>query len=77
MHTETEQQLKYNIMKETTLKAIKQGEFYKLKPTETAPVWVRGYYVREEKKYESYLYDDTNRESFKKGNTKVWIDFEF
>lgn len=64
-------------MKAVELKKVKEGEFYRLKPTETAPVWVRGYYVREEKKYESYMYNDTNRESFKKGATVVYIDFEF
>ena len=49
-------------MKETTIKQIKQGEFFKLQPTESAPVWVRGYYCREDKTFEAYKWDDTNHE---------------
>lgn len=63
-------------MKATTISALKQGEFFKMKPTESAPVWVRGYYVREGKQYECYRYDNTNRETFRKGSTIVYTDFE-
>ena len=64
-------------MKETTIKQIKQGEFFKLQPTESAPVWVRGYYCREDKTVEAYKWDDTNHEGFFKGTKKVFVDFEF
>ena len=64
-------------MKETTIKQIKQGEFFKLQPTESAPVWVRGYYCREDKTFEAYKWDDTNHEAFFKGTKRVFVDFEF
>lgn len=64
-------------MRQTTLRQIKQGEFFRLQPTDTAPVWVRGHYEPSEKKYEAYKYDDTNHETFLKGDRKVFIGFTF
>ena len=64
-------------MKATTIKQIKQGEFFRLSASDNAPVWVRGYYEPSEKKYEAYKYDDTNHEGFFKGTKKVFVDFEF
>ena len=64
-------------MKETTIKQIKQGEFFRLQPTDSAPGWVRGYYCREDKTFEAYKWDDTNREGFFKGTKRVFVDFEF
>ena len=64
-------------MKVATIKQIKQGEFFKLQPTDSAPVWVRGYYCREDKTFEAYKYDDTNHEGFFKGTKRVFVDFEF
>lgn len=65
-------------MRKTTIKAIKQGEFFRLKESETAPVWVRGYYVREDgyNRFEAYKWDGT-AESFFKGSREVFVDFEF
>lgn len=59
------------------LKDIKQGELFKLKNTESAPVWVRGEYDRQSKKYSTYRYDDVCHERFVKGDTEVFVDFEF
>lgn len=64
-------------MRQTTLRQIKQGEFFRLQPTDSAPVWVRGYHEPSEKKYEAYKYDDTNHESFLKGDRKVFVGFTF
>lgn len=64
-------------MKEMTIREIKRGEFFRLTASETAPVWVKGYYVAAEKKYEAYKYEDTNRETFLKGNRKVFVEFTF
>lgn len=64
-------------MKALTIKQIKKGEFFKLQPTDSAPVWVRGYYCREDKTFEAYKWDDTNHETFLKGHKKVYVDFEF
>ena len=66
-----------NTMNQVQLRQIKQGEFFKLQPTDSAPVWVRGYYCREDKTFEAYKYDDTNREGFFKGTKRVFVDFEF
>lgn len=57
------------------LKNIKQGELFKLKNTESAPVWVRGEYDYSSKKYSTYRYDDVCHERFMKGDTEVFVDF--
>ena len=64
-------------MKDVTIRELKKGEFFRLTASETAPVWVKGYYVSSEKKYESYKYEDTNREIFLKGNRRVFVEFTF
>lgn len=64
-------------MKATTIRQIKQGELFRLQPTDSAPVWVRGYYCREDKTFEAYKWDDTNHEGFFKGTKRVFVDFEF
>lgn len=65
----------YTAMKQTNIKSVKKGEFFRL--TENGPVWVRGYYERSEKKFEAYRFDDINHESFFKGERKCFVDFEF
>lgn len=62
-------------MKKIELRKVKQGEFFKL--SENGKVYVRGYYERSCKKYEVYLYDDINHESFIKGSRIVIVDFEW
>lgn len=64
-------------MKEITIRELKKGEFFRLSASESAPVWVKGYYIASEKKYEAYKYEDTNRETFLKGNRKVFVEFTF
>lgn len=59
------------------LKEIKQGELFKLKNTESAPVWVRGEYDHSSKRYSTYRYDDVCHERFVKVDTDVFVDFEF
>lgn len=39
--------------KETKIKNINQGTYFRLKPSDTAPVWVRGEYNRLAGKYSS------------------------
>ena len=62
-------------MKKVELRKVKQGEFFKL--SENGKVYVRGYFERRIKKYEVYLYDDINHESFIKGSRIVIVDFEY
>lgn len=59
----------------TTIKSIKEGEFFKL--TENGRVYVRGYYERSLRKYEAYLYDDVNHETFFSPWRKVITGFDF
>lgn len=64
-------------MTKTTIAKIKKGEFFKLSNSETSPVWVRGDYVRSEKKFSCTKFDDINHENFFKGDKEVFIDFKF
>ena len=64
-------------MTKTAIAKIKKGEFFKLSNSETSPVWVRGDYVRSEKKFSCTKFDDINHENFFKGDKEVFIDFEF
>lgn len=64
-------------MKQTILKNVKRGDFFRLTNSTTAPVWVRGEYNRSSRKYECYKYEDSNYWSEFRGSRVVWIDFEF
>ena len=59
------------------LSKLKKGEYFRLKDSDKAPVWVRGEYVRSERKYSTYKYDDTNHEKFLKGSKIVFVNFTF
>lgn len=65
------------MMRKTTIKQIKKGELFKLKDTESAPIWVRGDYDRSSKKYSIYRYDDVCHERFAKGDKEVFVEFYF
>ena len=56
---------------------MKKGELFRFKESDTAPVWVRGDYVPEAKKFSTYKYDDVNHEHLFKGDTKGFIGFTF
>lgn len=64
-------------METKLIRHLKKGEFFRLSTAETAPVWVRGEYIREAKKYSTYKYDDVNHERLLSGNHKVVVDFIF
>lgn len=61
----------------TKVNKVNQGTYFKLKPTETAPVWIRGEYDKSSKSYSCYKYDDVNHEKFLKGNRDIYINFTF
>ena len=61
--------------KETQVNKVNQGTYFKLKPTDTAPVWVRDHYDKSSKTYACHKYDDSNHEKFLKGKRKIYIDF--
>lgn len=58
-------------------KDLKKGECFKLKNSDTAPVWVKGEYIRSEKKYSTYKFDDTNHERLLSPGKEVITEFEF
>lgn len=60
-----------------TIRELKKGEFFRLKDSDTAPVWVRGEYMFSEKKFSTYQYDDVNHERLCNGKTKVYVGFTF
>lgn len=62
-------------MKETTLKKVNAGDFFKF--SANGRVFVRGEYERSSKTFSYYPFDDVNNEHFAKGTRKVFIDFEF
>lgn len=59
------------------LKDLKRGDFFRLKDSDTAPVRVKGEYVRSEKKYSTYKFDDINHERLLSPDKEVITDFEF
>lgn len=60
-----------------TVRWVAKGEHVKFKATESAPVWVRGEYCRESKKYSFHALNDVNRETFKKADSVVFVGFTF
>lgn len=64
-------------MKQTELRNVKRGDFFRLANSETAPVWVRGDYNRSSKKFEAYKYYDVNYWNEFRGSRIVFVDFEF
>lgn len=62
---------------EKTIRELKQGEFFRLRKSATAPVWIRDQYIPRLKKYSTYKFDDINQERHLKGITKVYIGFTF
>lgn len=60
-----------------TIRELKKGEFFRLKDTETSPVWIRDVYVPELRKYSTYKFDNVNHELARNGDTKVFTGFTF
>lgn len=62
------------------VKDLKKGDYFTLKdiknPTESQ-VYVRGEYIREEKKYSCYKFSDINAERLFVGEKLVFTDFIF
>lgn len=63
-----------------TLKDLKTGEYFTLKPIENPTekqVFIRGEYDRTEKKYECGRFDDISYTRYLSGKTEVYTDFTF
>lgn len=56
--------------KETTVNKVNQGTYFKLQPTDTAPVWVRDHYDKSSKTYACHKYDDSKSRKISQGNKK-------
>jgi len=63
-------------MQTTTLKAAPKGEYIKRK-ADSKTVWVRGEYDKGSKSYSLTDAEDISREIFLKGNTPVFIGFDY
>ena len=61
-------------MIKTELRKVKEGDFFRITDNESAPLWVRGYYGRSERKFEVYKYDNVNHENFMRGNRAVYVE---
>jgi hypothetical protein len=59
-------------MEQVKIKDLKKGDYFRLRDTENSPLWVRGEYIRECKKYSTYKYDDVNHERLIKGDKIVY-----
>lgn len=64
-------------MNTQTIKDLKRGDYFRLSVSDTAPVWVRGEYIREAKKYSTHRFDDVNHERLLPGTQKVYVGFTF
>lgn len=64
-------------MEKKTIQKLKKGDFFRLKGSESAPVWVRGEYIREAKRYSTYKFDDVNHERLLSGDHVVFTSFTF
>lgn len=64
-------------MTEVMLKDVKKGDYFKLKPTDSATVWTKGEYDRSTKKHSCPKWDDCNHEKFLRGNQIVYTEFYF
>ena len=61
-------------MIKTELRKVKEGDFFRLTDNESAPLWVRWYYERSERKFEVYKNDNVNHESFMRGSRTVYVE---
>lgn len=64
-------------MKRIELRKVKQGTFFRLTESATAPVWVRDEYNRRDKKFEAYKYDNVYHWSEFSASRMVYVDFVF
>ena len=63
-----------------TIKDLKKGDFFTLKPIEyptEKQVYIRGEYDRAEKKYECIRFDDISSARYFAGSKEIYTDFIF
>nr|WP_195461792.1 hypothetical protein [Alistipes sp. D31t1_170403_E11] len=64
-------------MQRQTIRSLRKGEFFRLTDSDTAPVWVRGEYSREARKYSTHKFYDINHEQQLPGDRLVYVGFTF
>lgn len=63
-----------------TIREIKEGEFFTLKPIDNpkeSQVYVRGPYDRSSRKYSAVKFSDINSERLFPADREVYVDFTF
>ena len=73
-------ELNGEIIRETSIKELKKGEFFTKKPIASpkdCQVWIKGDYCRDIKKYECISWNDINRVTYIAGNKPAYVDFTF
>jgi len=68
-------QSRSNIMRQVQLKHVPLGDYFRR--TEKGPEWIRGEYMRGDKTFSVFKFEDVNHESFLKPTQMVWVDFTF
>ncbi len=61
-------------MRQIELRQVKRGDIFRLKDSETAPLWVREDYDRSSKKFGCCMYDNINHFSEINGKRLVFVD---
>ena len=59
-----------------SVKSLKKGDFFKLKPN-SREVYIRGDYDRSERKYDCGVFSDISRNRYFPAKKLVYVDFEF
>lgn len=64
-------------METKMIKDLQRGEFFRLSPGDTAPVWVRDEYIPQARKFSTHPYLNTNHELLLSGTRKVYVGFDY
>lgn len=66
-----------SVYPQKTICELKKGDFFRLRESDTAPVWVRDEFLPVVKKFSTHKFDDVNHERLLSGDAKVFIGFTF
>lgn len=66
-----------SVYTQKSIRELKKGDFFRLRGSDTAPVWVRDEYMPALKKFSTHKFDDVNHEHPRNGDTKVFTGFTF
>ena len=61
-------------MRKTRVNKVNQGTYFHLKDDDKSPLWIRGDYIRQVRKYSCFKYDDVNHEKLMKGGQVIYLD---